>query len=88
MIIDVSFSLSELQSSHCVEKVWCTPKLLKRPKSGFHNETMEKGKTHGTLIITWHFEGRRACWSSRMGLRQTHKQKFKMKSTCVTNDRG
>ncbi len=31
-----------------------------------------------------HFEGRKACQSSKMGLGKTHKQKFKMKSTYKT----
>ncbi len=34
-----------------------------------------------------HFKGRKACWSFGMGLEQTHKQEFKIKSTCTTKKR-
>jgi hypothetical protein len=40
-----------------------------------------------TFLNSQHFEGRRACWSSRMGLGQTHKQEFKKKSICITKEK-
>ncbi len=40
------------------------------------------------LERTQHFGGRKACWSSRMGLRRTHKQEFKTRSTCTTKKKG
>jgi hypothetical protein len=45
---------------------------------------MEKEKNWGTLFNMQHFKGRRACWSSRMGLGRSHKPKFKMKLICTT----
>jgi hypothetical protein len=35
-----------------------------------------------------HFAGWRACWSFEMGLKWTHKQEFKMKSTYTTKKKG
>jgi hypothetical protein len=49
------------------------PKLFKRPKGGFLNEIVEEEKNWGTLPHLQHFGGRRACQSSEMGLRWTHK---------------
>jgi len=46
-----------------------------------------KRKSWGTLLNSQHFGGRRACWSSKMGLGWTHKQELKMMSTCTTKKR-
>jgi hypothetical protein len=40
------------------------------------------------LLNSQHFGGRRACWSSGMGLGRTHKQEFKMISTYTTKKKG
>jgi hypothetical protein len=67
---------------------WHAPKLFKRPKSGSHSETMEK-KNQNMFLNLQHFWGKRGtCWSFRMGVERTHKQEFKMKSTCTTKEKG
>jgi hypothetical protein len=43
-----------------------------------------KKKSWSTFPNSQHFMGRRACWSSGMGLGRTHKRKFKMKSIYTT----
>jgi hypothetical protein len=53
-----------------------------------HNETMEKGESQNMIPSSQHFEDKRMWRSSRMGLRRTHKQKFKMTSTYTTKERG
>jgi hypothetical protein len=45
-------------------------------------------KSWGTLPNSQHFGGRRACWSSKMGLWWIRKREFKMISTCITKKIG
>ncbi len=47
----------------------------------------KKQKSWGKFINSQHFKGRRVCWSYGMGLRQTHKWGFKMRSTRTTKKR-
>jgi hypothetical protein len=61
--------------------------LLKRHKGGSQSETKEKDN-YDMFLNSQHFEGWRACWSSKMKLRQTYKQKFKMRSIYTTKKRG
>jgi hypothetical protein len=63
------------------------PKLLEEPKCGSQSEILEKKRNQGMLPSLQHFKGRKACWSFGMGLEQTHKQEFKIKSTCTTKKR-
>jgi len=67
--------------------IWCAPKLFKRPKGGVQSEIMEEKDSWGMLPNSQHFGGRRVCWSSEIKLGWTHKQKFKMRSTCIIKKR-
>jgi hypothetical protein len=58
------------------------PNSLKDPNVG--PKIIGKKKNWGTILNLQHLEGRRVCWSSEMGLKRTHKQEFKMRSTCTT----
>jgi hypothetical protein len=68
--------------------MWCAPKLLKRPKGGSQNETTGKEESWGMLPKSQHFGVRKACWGFGMGLGQTHKWEFKMRSNCTITKRG
>jgi len=57
--------------------------FLKRPKGESQSETTKEKKNCNILLNSQHFGGRKACWSSEMKLKQTHKEEFKMKSTCI-----
>jgi hypothetical protein len=48
----------------------------------------KKKKIQGTLFNLQHFWSRRAYWSSKMGLKRTQKQEFKMKSIYTTKEKG
>jgi hypothetical protein len=48
-------------------------KFFEKPKDGYQNKTIEEEKSWGTFFNSQHFEGRKVCWSSRMGLGQIHK---------------
>ncbi len=39
------------------------------------------------FLCLQHFKGRKVCYNSKMGLGWTHKQEFKIKSTCTTNEK-
>ncbi len=58
--------------------------FLKRSKGESQSETTKEKKNCSMLLNSQYFEGRKACWSSEMKLKQTHKEKFKMRSTCIT----
>jgi len=47
--------------------MWCTPKLLNRFNYKSKGENVERKRNWGTFLNLQHYEGRRACWSSRMG---------------------
>jgi hypothetical protein len=66
------------------------PNFSKDPKVSPKEKTTEEEKEESwvTFPNSQDFKGRRACWSSRRGLRQTHKRKFKMKSTFTTKKKG
>jgi hypothetical protein len=62
------------------------PNSSKDPKVGPWRK--QRKKNWSMLYNSQHFEGRRACWSSRMGLGWTCKQEFKMRSICTTKKKG
>jgi hypothetical protein len=63
------------------------PNSSKDPKVGPRMKT-KKEESWGMFPNSQHFRGRKVCWSSEMGLGQTHKRKFNMRSTCTTKKRG
>jgi len=64
------------------------PNSLRNPNVNPKVKHPKEIKNLGMFPSSQHLRGRKLCWSSRMGLRQIHKQEFKMKSTCTTRKKG
>jgi hypothetical protein len=66
------------------------PNFLKNPNVGPKTKQWKKKEKESwaTFSNSHHFGGKRACWSSGMGLGWTHKWEFKMKSTGITKKEG
>jgi len=64
-----------------------TPNSLGGPKAGTESEITEKESSQSTFPNLKPLWGKKVCWNSKMGLKQIHKQEFKMKSTCITKER-
>jgi len=61
------------------------PNSSRNPKVGPRMKQWKK-KRVGVSSLT-HNMGRKACWSSKMGLEQIHRREFKIRSTCTTKKR-
>jgi hypothetical protein len=57
-----------------VQIIWHTPKLLDRLKCESEVKTTEEQGVEAWSLVQQHFEGRRVCWSSKMGLGRNDKQ--------------
>jgi hypothetical protein len=53
---------------------WHTPKLFDELNHEPKDENIERRRNWGTFLGSQHFKSKRACWSSRMGIRMIDKQ--------------
>jgi hypothetical protein len=51
-----------------------TPKLLHGLNYESKDEDNGRRRSWGAFLDSWHFGGKGACWSSRMGTRKINKQ--------------
>ncbi len=56
-----------------LEEFWCTPKLHEKFKCEYEGENNER-RSWGMLFSSQHVGGKKACWSSRIGIRISDKQ--------------
>ncbi len=80
------YHIINIASFHIINNLDATPNFSRDPKVGQRTKQWNK-KRVGARSLSQHFRGRRVCQSSRMGLGQIHKQRFKMKSTYIIKKR-